>query len=67
MSIASYRRKRELRSSGKPRSGDFANGACELLTANGAGELPTDFDENCRLTSLRRWASIRKNERRIGI
>ena len=53
MSIASYRRKRELRSSGKPQSGDFANGACELLTANGAGELPTDFDENCRLTSLR--------------
>ena len=50
--------KRELRSSGKPRSGDFANGA---------GELSTDFGENCRLTSLRGWTSIRKNERRIGI
>ena len=59
--------KRELRSSGKPRSGDFANGAGELLSATGASELSTDFGENCRLTSLRGWTSIRKNERRIGI
>ena len=30
MSIVSFRRDNELRSSGEPRSGDFANGASEL-------------------------------------